>query len=153
MERPGPGRLSMSSNLNFKESIWLEHVIIHRRSPTFYLNQNEGNWTWTSHLKVYSCNYQIMWKTCNCIKQILKKLQVHGVPIVAQQKQIWLVSLGRRFNPWLHSVGLGPGVTVSCGVGHRHGSDPALLWLGHGLTAAAPIGPIARNLHMPWVRP
>ena len=31
--------------------------------------------------------------------------------------------------------------TRSCGVGHRHGSDPALLWLWPA--AAAPIGPLA----------
>ena len=32
---------------------------------------------------------------------------------------------------------------MSCGVGHRHGSDPALLWLWHRPTATAPIRPLA----------
>ena len=32
---------------------------------------------------------------------------------------------------------------MSCGVGCRHGSDPALLWLWGRLAAAAPIGPLA----------
>ena len=32
---------------------------------------------------------------------------------------------------------------MSCGVGCRHGSDPALLWLWHRLAAAAPTGPLA----------
>ena len=32
---------------------------------------------------------------------------------------------------------------MSCGVGHRHGSDLALLWLWCSLTAVAPIGPLA----------
>jgi len=32
---------------------------------------------------------------------------------------------------------------VSCGVGCRHGSDPALLWLWHRPVAAAPIQPLA----------
>jgi len=32
---------------------------------------------------------------------------------------------------------------VSCGVGRRHGSDPALLWLWHRPAAIAPIGPLA----------
>ena len=32
---------------------------------------------------------------------------------------------------------------MSCGVGHRHGSDPALLWLWHRLAATAPIRPLA----------
>ena len=30
---------------------------------------------------------------------------------------------------WPCSVGEGSGVAVSCGVGHRLGSDPTLLWL------------------------
>ena len=32
---------------------------------------------------------------------------------------------------------------MSCGVGHRHGSDPALLWLWRRLAAKAPIRPLA----------
>ena len=34
----------------------------------------------------------------------------------------------------------------SRGVGRRHGSDPALLWLWHELEAAALIGPLAWEL-------
>ena len=32
---------------------------------------------------------------------------------------------------------------MSCGVGHRHGSNPVLLWLWHRPTATAPIQPLA----------
>ena len=32
---------------------------------------------------------------------------------------------------------------MSCGVGHRCGSDPTLLWLCHRPVATAPIGPLA----------
>ena len=32
---------------------------------------------------------------------------------------------------------------MSCGVGSRHGSDPALLWLWRRLMATAPIRPLA----------
>ena len=32
---------------------------------------------------------------------------------------------------------------VSCGVGHRRGSDPALLWLWRRPVATAPIQPLA----------
>ena len=32
---------------------------------------------------------------------------------------------------------------MSCGVGHRHGSDPAWLWLWRRLVAAALTGPLA----------
>ena len=31
---------------------------------------------------------------------------------------------------------------MSCGVGHRHGSDLALLWLWHRLAAVAPMRPL-----------
>ena len=41
------------------------------------------------------------------------------------------------------SVGQGPGVAVSCGVGHRQGSDPVLPCLWCRLVAAALIGPLA----------
>ena len=48
-----------------------------------------------------------------------------------------------RFDPWPCSVGLGSGIAMSCGVGRRCGSDPALLWLWRRLVAAAPIQPLA----------
>ena len=35
---------------------------------------------------------------------------------------------------------------MSCGIGQRHGSDPALLWLWRRLAAAAPTGPLAWEL-------
>ena len=37
----------------------------------------------------------------------------------------------------------GSGVVVSCGVGCRHGSDPAWLWLWRRSAALAPVGPLA----------
>ena len=39
-----------------------------------------------------------------------------------------------------------PGVAVSCGVGYRHSSDLALLWLWCKLAAAASIRPLAWEL-------
>ena len=38
------------------------------------------------------------------------------------------------------------GVAVSFRVGHRHGSDPVLLWLWHRPAAAALIEPLAQEL-------
>ena len=35
---------------------------------------------------------------------------------------------------------------MSCGVGHRCGSDPVLLWLWRRQVATAPIGPLAWEL-------
>ena len=40
--------------------------------------------------------------------------------------------------PWPCSVGRGSGAAISCGVGHRRGSDPSMLWLA----AVAPIQPL-----------
>ena len=47
------------------------------------------------------------------------------------------------FDTWPHSVGLGSSVAVSCGVVHRCGLDPELLWLWHRLAIVAPIRPQA----------
>ena len=38
---------------------------------------------------------------------------------------------------------------MSCGVGHRCGSDPVLLWLWCRPVATALIGPLAWELHTP----
>ena len=35
---------------------------------------------------------------------------------------------------------------MSCNVGHRHGSDPVLLWLWHRPAAAVQTGPLAQEL-------
>jgi len=43
-------------------------------------------------------------------------------------------------------VGQGSGVALSCGVGQRCGSDPALLWLWHRLEATALFRPLAWEL-------
>ena len=43
-------------------------------------------------------------------------------------------------------MGWGSGVAVSCGVVHRHGLDPALLWLWCSLAATAPIPSLAWEL-------
>ena len=48
-----------------------------------------------------------------------------------------------QLDPWPCSVGWGSGVAKSCGIGHRRGSDPELLWLWRRLVATAPIGPLA----------
>ena len=56
------------------------------------------------------------------------------------------VPRGCGFNPWPHSVDQGSGVDVSCGVGHKHGLDPTLLWLRCRPAAAALIQPLPREL-------
>ena len=47
-----------------------------------------------------------------------------------------------EFDPWPRSVGKGSGVAMTYDVGHRQGSDLALLWLWHKLAAVAPIRPL-----------
>ena len=69
-----------------------------------------------------------------------------GVPTAAQRKQTQLES-GRM---WVQSPaplsGLRICFAVSCDVGHRHGSDLALLWLWCRPAAVAPIGPLTWEL-------
>ena len=43
-------------------------------------------------------------------------------------------------------MGQGSSVPVNCGVSHRHGSDPELLWLWHRPAAVALIQPLAWEL-------
>ena len=69
------------------------------------------------------------------------KTYMLGVPVVMQWKQmclwVWFLALLSGLRIW------GSGVAMSCGVGCRHGSDPALRWLWHRLAAAALIQPLA----------
>ena len=50
---------------------------------------------------------------------------------------------GCGFDPWPHSVGWGSSIAISCGVGHSHGWDPALLWFWCRPTATALIRSLA----------
>ena len=60
---------------------------------------------------------------------------------MVQQKPIRLGTMRLRIGPWPCSVG--SSVALSCGVGRRHGSDMAWLWLWYRPAAAARIRPLA----------
>ena len=64
-----------------------------------------------------------------------------GVPFVAQWKRIRLGTMKLRVRTLASLSGLR--IQGCCGVGCRHGSDPALLWLRYRLAAVAAIGPLA----------
>ena len=51
--------------------------------------------------------------------------------------------------PWLHSVGKGSSISMSCNLGQRCGLDLVLLWQLGRPAAAAPIGPLAQELPYP----
>ena len=90
----------------------------------------------------------------NIDAKILNKIQTEfnnilkrsGVPIVAQQKWIWLIFMRFQVKSLALLSALGSGVTLSCGVGCRCGSDPVLLWLWCRPAAAAPSRPLAWEL-------
>ena len=67
-----------------------------------------------------------------------------GVPIVAQWKQIQLVSMRMQFQSLACTVGQGSGGAMNCGEAHRHGLDT--VWLWHGPAAVVPIQPLAMEL-------
>ena len=67
---------------------------------------------------------------------------------MVQWKPIQLVSMRMCVQSWPCSVYWGSsGVAVSCGVIHRHGLDPVLLWLWCRLAVTDPIQPL------PWELP
>ena len=55
----------------------------------------------------------------------------------------WLTNPTRNHEVVGSIPGLAQWVAVSCGVGHRRGSDPALLWLWHRPATTARIRPLA----------
>ena len=78
--------------------------------------------------------------------RIDEKKNVLRVPVMAQRKQIWLGTMRWRVWSWPRSVGYGSSIALSCGVGHRWGSDPMLLWLWCKPAAVALIRPLAWEL-------
>ena len=78
---------------------------------------------------------------------IYQKYLLFGALIVAQQvtnRNIIHEDTGSI--PGLTQWVKGSSIAVSCGVGHRHSSDPALLWLWRRLEATALIRPQAWEL-------
>ena len=65
---------------------------------------------------------------------------------MAQWKQIRLGTIRLQVQSLALLSGLGSGVAVSCGIGHRRCSDPTLLWLWCRPAAIALIQPVAWEL-------
>ena len=77
--------------------------------------------------------------------KIMVRMNYVRVPVVAQWKPIWLVSMRMQFRSLASLSELRISVVMSCGVGHRRGSDPdpVLMWLWCRPAATTPIGLLA----------
>ena len=86
------------------------------------------------------------------ISEILKKKKKRGSQrssLVAKPTSIHEdVGSSPSLSQWVKDLAL-----LSCGVGHRHSSDLALLWLWCRLAAVAPIQPLAWELSNAMVQP
>ena len=75
-----------------------------------------------------------------CIFRVLKNW-LKEFPLWSRRNESHQYPWGCGLDPWPHSVGHQSLLSWSCGVGCRHGSGPALLWLWCRLEAVAPIQP------------
>ena len=82
-----------------------------------------------------------MWQTGYVITVGLKEF-----PLWLSNNETDQYSGGHGFDSWLCSVGLDSNIAVSCGVGHRCGSDPMFCGCGVGPATVALIGPLACEL-------
>ena len=73
------------------------------------------------------------------------RLRKSRVPVMAQQKQIWLGTMRLQVQSLASLSGLRLQCWVGCGVGCRCGSDLALLWFWCRLAATTPIIPLAQE--------
>ena len=121
-----------------KDTVWFPLLATEQFKP-------EWNWLlrWQDSLKMSWFNYYVFTQYLAVLHNSPFQNCQWGVPLVAQQKRTWLVS-------WPCSVGQGSNIAVSCGIGHRRGSDPSWLWLWLWLwpAAVAPIRPLAWE--PPW---
>ena len=74
------------------------------------------------------------------------KIRPRGVPVVAQWKQIQLISMRTQVLSLIWLSGLGSSIVVSCGLGCRPDSDLVLLLLWYRLAVATLIRALAWEL-------
>ena len=77
------------------------------------------------------------------ILEVKFKFPFLEIPIMAQQKEIWPVSMRIWVQSMVLHSGKRAGIAMICGVGHRRGLDPTLLWLWCRPAAIALIRPLA----------
>ena len=75
-----------------------------------------------------------------CLNGFLNKFIYLGIPVVVQ----WLSNPTDIREMWIRSLASLSGLR-SCGVYHKRGSDPALLWLWSRPVATILIGPLAQE--------
>ena len=89
----------------------------------------------------YSIQKYEIWDYTQIFSFFLWKLSGKEFPLWQSGNKSNWYTWGCRFDPWPLSVGGGSGVAMSCGIGQRCGSEPALLWLWHRPATIAPIQP------------
>ena len=114
------------------------------RHPYFYLQLSDGSLQLGIPKSFQLKQFQMRVRTCahahthTHTHRVSKTGSLEFSLWYSINKSVWYPR-GYRFDPWSCSVDQGPGVAMSYGIGHRHGSDPTFLWLWCRLAAAAPI--------------
>ena len=104
--------------------------------------QISGKASWGTLLMQYNPGSLKTKPSISTLWKKAKRSSCRGAVVNKSDWEPW----GCGFDHWPCSVGYGSSIAVSCGIGRRCSSDPALLWFWRTPVATAPIQPIAWEL-------
>ena len=116
-----------------KKKIYILNDYNKRQIRFIFREYLELRTSWVQLGKVTSLTYPYVTLSMRLSLIVLFKNRYVGIPLMAQRKQIQLVSA--RMQLW--ALALLSGIAMSCGVGNRCGLDPELLLLWHRPAAVA----------------